>query len=350
MDVSLRRVDLVQFRNHRELSVELSPITVLTGENGAGKTAVLEAISYLSVASSWRTEHDTDVVQWGESFCKVQGQRDVIHELVIQRSPMFKRIRVDGVSKRLKDILGVLPTVLFQPEDSLLLYGSPAYRRQLMDRLLAQTHGNYAAALSQYQKVLKQRNRLLKHIQEGKAGIDELEYWDVELDAAAQVIVAARHQFVGQLQQLLPEYYGNLMEGGERAEVTYQMSPHADEPLLHKLRQNRDKELLQGTTLYGPHREDLLFLYHGSPAAESVSRGQGRALIVAVKLIEIAFLHQCTEAKPLLLLDDVFSEFDEVRQKVLLSILPQYQTVLTATHLGQLTKQLPGSCANVHIA
>lgn len=349
MQPLLHSLRLVNFRNHRDYSITFSPVTIITGANGSGKTSILEAISYISVATSWKTERDAEVICWDEGFCRVIGGATVEHELALQRSPSYKRLRIDGISKRLKDVLGELPTVLFQPDDSMILYGAPAYRRQLLDRLLSQTESGYAPQLQQYQKVLKQRNKLLKRVQEGLAGAAELDYWDVQLAEAATIIQDAREKFVTYLQENLPQRFAELMPGTEPVSVHYQRSPESEE-LLAKLRQSREKEIAAGSTLYGPHREDLLFLYGKVSADTAVSRGQGRALVVALKLLEVAYIESVTEKRAILLLDDIFSEFDEERQVQLLALLPSHQTILTTTHIDALRAKIPTEFSEVNLS
>ncbi len=346
MEPLLRSLRLVNFRNHKEFSLDFAPVTIITGSNGSGKTSILEAISYISVASSWKTERDAEVICWEEGFCRVIGRADVEHELALQRSPSYKRLRIDGISKRLKDVLGELPTVLFQPDDSMILYGSPSYRRQLLDRLLNQTEQGYAPALLQYQKVLKQRNKLLKRVQEGVAAPDELGYWDEQLNAAAEPIRAGREKFMAQLSEALPKRFAELMPGAEDVSVAYLRSPDTGS-LLEKLSVSRDKEIGAGSTLYGPHREDLAFMYGKVTADSAMSRGQGRALVVALKLLEVMYVEAATEKRAILLLDDIFSEFDEERQLQLLALLPDHQTVLTTTHIDALRAKIPSAFTEV---
>ena len=335
----IESLELTDFRNHPSLSLNLERVTVITGPNGSGKTAVLEAISLLSVASSWKTERDNEIVRWEQPFCRVLGaNRDV----VIQRSPAFKRYKFDGVSKRLNEILGTLPTVLFQPDDSALVHGAPAYRRRLLDRLLSQTVQGYAKSLTTLQKVLKQRNRLLKNVQEGIASPDELLYWDKELNDQMVIIGSARKTVLEIMTPEIQKYYVELMPEGENIGIEYDCSPREEvlDFLVH-LQQNRHKEIQAGTSLYGPHREDVIFTYGNHPATECLSRGQARALVLAMKLAEISYVEQVTENPPILLLDDIFAEFDALRRERILKLVGTYQSVLTVTDLAGLDGDLP---------
>jgi DNA replication and repair protein RecF len=323
-------IRLINFRNYDDRTFQLGRQTVITGPNGAGKTNILEAVAMLSLTTSWKTDKDSEVVRWGESFCRVvAGER----ELVIQAHPYFKRIRIDGISKRVGEVVGTLPTVLFQPDDSALIYGSPTYRRQAIDRLLSQTVPGYLKALTQMQKVLKQRNKLLKMIQEGQATEGELSYWDEELARDAGSIDAARSEAMPVLEERIRESFHEMIDSTDEVTVMYERSPRHIEggSFVEHLRLNRFKEIAAGSTLYGPHREDLIFKWGEHGATEGMSRGQVRALVLAFKLAELKYIEEKTDKAPILLLDDVFSEFDDRRRQKVTELSQSYQTVLTTT-------------------
>jgi len=278
-------------------------------------------------------------VRWEQPFSRIVGAD---REVVVQRSPNYKRYRIDGISKRLTDILGTFPTVLFQPDDSSLVHGSPADRRRFMDRLLSQTTPGYAKALSTLQKVLKQRNRLLKQIQEGQAQQNELVYWDEELAKQAVLICEARQSMVEVITPLVQKHYAELMPEGLPISLHYACSPKEKEhAFLMHLSHQRHKEIQAGTTLYGPHREDIEFFYEDHLASECLSRGQSRGLVLALKLAEVAYIEQTTEIAPMLLLDDIFAEFDALRRERILTLVSNYQSVLTVTDLAGVENHLP---------
>jgi DNA replication and repair protein RecF len=329
----LESLQLSNVRSHEELQLSFGKQTVLLGANGVGKTNVLEAISLLSLTTSWRAGKDSEVIAWGKPFLRItSGER----ELVVQRTPYYKRIRVDGVSKRAADVVGTLPTVLFQPDDSQLVTGSPAIRRAALDRLLSQSAHGYLGALSRLQRVLKQRNRLLKQVQDGTAASKELEYWNVQLAEEAVVIRQAREEAAPALGKVLQERVAELLPGEPLVTLLYEHSPRAastQEAFVHHLEQNQYKEIAAGGTLYGPQREDLTFLWGEHPAAEGMSRGQIRALVLGWKLAEVTYLEAQREVAPILLLDDVYSEFDRERRAVVTRLTRQYQSVLTTTDI-----------------
>ena len=331
----LEGLQLTSFRNHTSLEVIFQPHTIITGQNGAGKTNILEAVALLSLTTSWKTEKDSEVIQWGQPFARVvSGDR----ELVVQRHPYYKRIRIDGISKRVGEVIGTLPSVLFQPDDSALVYGSPTYRRQALDRLLSQTAPGYLRALTQVQKVIKQRNKLLKQIQEGEATESEIEYWDEQLSIDALIIKSEREKAVPVLAECLERVFHQLVDSDDRVDLVYEMSPrHIEgESLIEHLKKNRYKEIAAGVSLYGPHREDLLFTWGEHLVVEGMSRGQVRALVLAFKLAEVQYITTTTGSAPILLLDDIFSEFDEVRRQRVTDLTRQYQTILTTTEVDSI--------------
>ena len=327
----LSEISLQNFRNHRDITVAFGQQTVIVGPNGAGKTNILEAISLLSLTTSWRAGKDSEVVGWDTPFARVvSGDRD----LVIQRKPYYKRIRIDGVSKRVGEVVGTLPTVLFQPDDSQLVTGSPSYRRHTLDRLLAQSSPGYLGALSRLQRVLKQRNKLLKQVQEGKAATHELDYWNTQLAIESAVMRAARSGALPLFGEQVTKTFQELVPGTPLVTLEYEQSPKgasSEEEIIQHLSENQYKEVAAGVTLYGPQREDILFLWDNRPAVEGMSRGQIRALVLAFKLAEVGHVELATGKPPVLLLDDVYSEFDKERRKLVTELTQKYQSILTTT-------------------
>jgi DNA replication and repair protein RecF len=329
----INELHLFNFRNHKDKKVTFGQQTVIIGPNGAGKTNILEAISLLSLTTSWRAGKDSEVVGWDEPFTRlVSGDR----EMVVQRKPYYKRIRIDGVSKRANEVVGTMPTVLFQPDDSQLVSGSPSYRRAALDRLLSQSVPGYLGSLTRLQRVLRQRNKLLKQVQEGQAQPDELVYWDVELAKETAFIRAARFGALPDFSATVEAAFAELIVGTAPLHMHYEQSPkHAETEtaILHHLQENRYKEMGAGVTLYGPQREDITFMWGEHPAVEGMSRGQVRALVLAFKLAEVRHVEEATELAPILLLDDVYSEFDKERRGLVTELTHKYQSVLTTTDL-----------------
>lgn len=332
------RVQLQSFRCYASKEVVLGHTTILTGPNGSGKTAILEALALLSLTSSWRTERDSEVVRWGDPFCRVTSGEV---ELVVQVQPYLKRLKVDGVSQRTYQVIGRNPTVLFQPEDIAILTGAPSVRRHYLDRTISQTSSVYTRAILDLQPVLKQRNRLLKQMGEGQASDSELLFWDTELDRLHALIQPEREAFVLFLNQRVPTLFAEMVQGGGEVQIQYVPSPkHSILPFLEHLTTNRLKEVASGASLYGPHREDIELYWGEHLVSESMSRGQSRALLIACKVAELEYIAGRAEVRPLLLLDDIFSELDTERRERLFHVLGDYQTVMTTTELGSVEKLL----------
>jgi len=334
----LERLSLENFRSYEKEVFEFAPLTAVIGQNGIGKTNILEAISMLSLTTSWRTDKDSEVIRWGSPFCRIVGGDE---ELVIQAHPYLKRIKIDGISKRTFQIIGHLPTVLFQPDDIRLIYGSPADRRHYLDRVLSQVSPAYTQAILDVGQVLKHRNKLLKSISEGEATADQLPFWDAELDRHHSVIQAERRAFVAFMEERLNDFFFQMVPDTFALKVEYLQSPrHTNLSFLEYVSQQRHKELGSGVSLYGPHREDLLFTWGEHPVEQSMSRGQARSLLVACKLVELEYLSSRGEKAPILLLDDIFSELDKERREALFSVFSTFQVILTTTELYDLKPKL----------
>jgi len=325
----LKKIILQNFRTYKKREVPIDPqLTIIVGPNASGKTNILESIYGLSVGKSFRASHEEEVISWEEEIARVKGFiEDDELELVMTHGTLGgttiprKKFMVNGVSRRLIDFAGRLPAVLFWPEDLSLVIGSPSGRREYMNRVLIQSDREYRRNLYQFEKGLRQRNKLLFFIHEGKAERKELAYWNSILIASGQYITAAREAFLTFLNTfpLLPFQF----------EVSYDKSIIS----IERLEQYKDEEIGAKTTLVGPHRDDVIFLKDfGGEKRELgsyASRGEQRLGVLWCKLGEVAFLERAIHKKPMLLLDDIFSELDPGHQTFILSLIEQYQTVMT---------------------
>ena len=362
----IRRLRLEYFRNIRELDLELAPgRTVLHGDNGQGKTNILEALFMLAAAKSVRARHERELVglksdaeiPYARVEAEVQksgggGPRLTI-DIVLQRTPggpggegahLQKRVRVNGVNRSAAGLVGEVQAVLFEPQDVELVFGPPLARRRYLDLTLSQVDSRLFRSLQEYNRVLPQRNSLLKAIRERRAGVDELPYWDEGLVTAGAVIVGARRTALERLGALASETHGELTAGSERLDLTYVPSlagalEAGDDELgalfTEALAEGREREVAQGTTLVGPHRDDFVFAVGGANLAAFGSRGQQRLATLALKLAEARFMEERSGEPPVLLLDDVLSELDPARRRYLTERVERHpQAIITTADLA----------------
>jgi len=328
------------------------------GPNAAGKTSLIEAIVLLAWGHSHRTTTDAEMIRWGADLARVEGSvgGDTLEvALVRPGGPTAsrggrKRIRVNGVPRRAAALAGVLRVVVFAPEEMLLIAGPPALRRAAMDRVAASRFPAYASALATYGRALQQRNGLLRAIREEAADKADLRHWDRPFLEAGGEIVTARLGLIDELAAPLAAAHSEIApdEAARAAlQLRYDTSASAAagesyrEALARRLAETADKEVWSGTTLVGPHRDDLAFVFDGRDLAGFASRGQQRTAILAFKLAELDLLAAVDGRPPLLLLDDVFSELDPVRRSHLVRrIAGLPQAFVTTTTLDDLDPAL----------
>ncbi|MFL5756760.1 MAG: DNA replication/repair protein RecF, partial [Chloroflexota bacterium] len=335
----LAALDVRDLRSYAALEVEFGPGPQLVwGPNAAGKTSLLEAIVLLGAGRSHRTSSDGEVVRWGASLARVEGRlsrvagtaadrsaaTDTIEvALVRTASGARRRIRVNGVARRPAALSQVLRTVVFAPEEMLLVAGSPGLRRDALDRLAGQLTPSYAHDLATYGRALQQRNGLLRLIREEQAGRDELRFWDETFVEAGGAVVSERHRVLARLADPVARAYAEIAPEeaglgalGLRYATNAPLLPGElpRDALARRLGETAEKEVWNGSTLVGPHRDDIVFEMAGRDLAAFASRGQQRTAILAFKLAELDVLTALDGRPPLLLLDDVFSELDPVRR------------------------------------
>lgn len=333
---------LKNFRSHKKFELEIGAITVLVGPNGVGKTNVLEAISFISAARSFRVEDKRNLIKSDADFCQIKlGDLETIVSKVPRLVATFK---INGAKKRLYDFVGELPSVVFTPESLAIVAGAPVERRRFLDTLLSQVSKKYLKALLEYRQVIQRRNRLLGMIADGQAEARELDFWDEKLCAAAAIIVQERQDLEKFLSSHLPDLYKKISAKSEKLKIIYKCQ--MESPSIEKLQQKRVIEIAARTTIYGPHRDDLIFLIDNKEASNFASRGELRSIVLALKLAELKFLAKMknsgNESKvlPLLLLDDIFSELDKYHRQQIYELIKSYQTVLTTTDLEHLSPEL----------
>ena len=322
------------------------------GPNAAGKTSLLEAIALLGWGRSHRTTADGELIRWGTDLARVEGRvgGDIL-EVAVTRSGADgrggrKRIRVNGVGRRASGLGRVLRVVLFAPEDMLLVIGAPALRRSAIDALASARFPAYADDLATYGRTLQQRNSLLRAIREEIATRDQLRFWDgAFLDAGGRV-VTARMDLLGAVAAPLAAAHAEIAPDEAAAgSLTLRYVTNAPalgdetprDALARRLTETADKEIWNGSTVIGPHRDDVAFDLGGRDLTGFASRGQQRTAILAFKLAELDLLTELDGRPPLLLLDDVFSELDPERRSHLVRRIAELpQAFVTTTTLDDL--------------
>ena len=378
--MKLGRLQLVNFRNFRRLDLSFGPGShLLVGENAQGKTNLLEAVYLLSTLRAFRAENDAQLVNHdarAEGFpaARVAAEVDTAGgplrlEVVValrdgpSGSLATKAVRVNGVPRRLSEAVGLFLAVLFTVQDLELLEGPPALRRRYLDTLLGQVDRGYLLARQRLEKVLLQRNHLLRRIREGVARRDELQFWDEVLAQDAASIVWARAKAVSELAGLAARAHEDLA-GGDSLGIAYrprlgvqgmdalgQSVEALATAFLDDLKRGLAQDIAAGATTIGPHRDDLEFLLGGQPAAGYASRAQQRTIALALRLAEASLLRERRGEAPVLLLDDVLSEMDAGRRRRVMGAVAGYEQVLvTAADLDAFPPHFLARARLYHVA
>ena len=359
----LARLNLVNFRAFRRLEIDLpAGPSLLVGANAQGKTTILEAVYLLAIAKSFRAENEREVVNWEAASTLEQAAVDGLVQkeegrtrIIVGYQPhhrarggtsdgapihsVRKEVRVDGVRRTAAELVGLMNVVLFSAEDIRLVQGSPSVRRRYLDILISQSSPAYLRVLQRYQKVLHQRNQLLKLIRDRRARGSEMAFWDEQLVETGSLIVQQRAQTMAVLAETARVTLQELTGGAEDLRLEYlpSVAPAAAEAcstaFLKGLEGSREREIRLGSTALGPHRDDFQLLVNNVDMGVYSSRGQARTLALTLRLAEAQYL-TAYKGEPLLLLDDILSELDERRRaQVLERVLVYVQSVITATDL-----------------
>jgi DNA replication and repair protein RecF len=353
----LDSISLLDLRSYASLDATFGPGPhIVWGPNAAGKTSLLEAMVLLAWGRSHRTTTDGEIIRWGTDLARVEGTigRDTIEVAIVRAgaggTAGRKRIRVNGLGRRATGLAGLLRVVLFAPEEMLLIAGSPSLRRAVLDQLASASSPAYADALTTYGRTLQQRNSLLRAIREEGASRDELRFWDGAFLDAGATIVGERRRLLEVLAAPLAAAHAEIApDEAAVARLTLRYETNAPplpgegprDALARRLADTAEKEVWNGSTLIGPHRDDLVFELAGRDLASFASRGQQRTAILALKLAELDVVTALDGRPPLLLLDDVFSELDPDRRSHLvrrIAALPQ--AFVTTTTLDDLDAEL----------
>lgn len=327
----LQKLRLQNFRNYELKELELGERTLVVGENGAGKSNLLEGIVLLARGISFRAEKIEEMVKWGEEAGRVKGritegtegkQESTDIEVVLTTSRA--RYLVNGVARRRMDFVSKLVVVLFRPEDLQLIEGSPGERRGWLDVVLAGVDREYSRSLLSYEKGLRRRNKILDLIREGEVSRTQLAFWDGLLIRDGTVLTNKRRELTDKVN----EYWRRT---GNGLELEYDFSGISEA----RLAQYKDEEVAAGYTLVGPHKDEIIFR-GGEPRksrdlAVYGSRGEQRMAVLWLKMAELQFVETKLRERPVLLLDDIFSELDQSHRRMVVKLTAKQQTIMTAT-------------------
>jgi DNA replication and repair protein RecF len=354
----LSRILLTNYRNFRHMELRMpAGLVFILGDNGAGKTNLLEAAYILSIAKSYRTNVERELINWHaqkqwDSTIPIsdlnynqtiidgeveqqRGKLRIIIELRVASDGnsggklVKKQVRANGRTVTVGGLVGLINAVLFTASDIELAHGPPARRRRFLDILISQVDRKYMASLQRYQRVLSQRNHLLRLIRAGRSTSNELYFWDTEIIKEGSLLTSRRQDVVEKLKPVVARKY-NRLGGADGLSVSLQRSVQEGE-LERTIASHRSADIKAGMTTAGPHRDDLSLTLNGNVPANYSSRGQGRIIAFALRLAEAEFLKEERLEEPILLLDDVLSELDSQRRHSVLQEASEYQQALVTT-------------------
>lgn len=340
--MQVKWLKLKNFRNYDECYLELfSGLNLISGKNGQGKTNLVEAVMLNALSKSPRTSRDDDM--------KKENTSHSVAEICVQRSygELTLKCTLDDITKKsffinsneakkVSDIFGNLVAVYFSPNDLKIVSGSPSERREFMDIDISQLSGSYYNLLQRYNKVLDQRNKLLKTVKNRSVIEGQIDIWNEQLSSLAGHIIKTRKSFIEKLTLPASETMKNISKGADSLQISYigakgETSAEIKQEVLKALEYNLGKDMELGYTTIGPHRDDIKFELNGKDSKIFASQGQQRSIVLALKIAELEVFENELGEKPVLVLDDVFSELDSARQKSLYKKFEGVQVLMTGT-------------------
>ena len=342
--MTVDELKIKDYRNYEEETFSFSPgINLIVGDNAQGKTSILEALFYCAAGRSHRGSKDKDLIRFEQEEAHIRlkmTKKEIDHVIDVHlKRTGRKGIAVDRQPlRKTVDLFGTVNMVFFAPEDLYVIKSGPAERRAFLDEELCQLDKTYAHCLSQYNKALLQKSRLLKQIEEQPSLAETLEVWNDQLINYGVPVIKRRSQHVEELSEIISEKNGQLSDGKEELLASYEPNVGAEE-FAKKLADLKGRELASGLCLAGPHRDDVGFAINGADVRKFGSQGQQRTAALSLKLAEIDIIKNKTGDTPILLLDDVLSELDTGRQQRLLAGIEEIQTVITTTGLEEETQK-----------
>ena len=353
--MNLQELSLRSFRNYQEVHLEFEPgVNLIVGDNAQGKTNLLEAISYLGSGKSFRAQRTSEMIRFGDDFAEIQGsvfsqeRQQTLRYLLFAGSRPRQIFRNGAKKKSASDLSGVLPTVLFCPEDLLILKMGSSQRRRFGDLALCQLRPNYDAALTEYHRILEQKSRILKDRFENPALLDILPEYNMRLCQVGALLISYRARFYDALGKSAEKFHSQFSGGVENFSLEYKTVSTVKDPmasvhqltndLFDHLESHHRAELETAQCLTGPHKDDFTVSLSGIDLKAYGSQGQTRTAAISLKLAQRELMGREWDEEPVLLLDDVLSELDPGRQDFVLNQIVSGQVFITCCEPGRFTK------------
>lgn len=344
------------FRNIREISFEPEAgINLLFGQNGQGKTNILESIWLFTGCHSFRTKKNQELIREGETVAatNLSFYSAMRTQSAAMRIHQTREVELNGIAKKSpRQLLGEIQAVIFSPEVLSIVKEGPAQRRRFLDVAISQTQSNYAYTLTQYNRALQQRNNMLRAVALDKEHAGSLETWEVLLAKHGAALIAYRKKYIDSLSKCCAGIYGGISGGKEQLTLQYESEAEqgfeeTEKVLCIKFRESRKTDIRRQYTTVGVHKEDISLMIDRLPARSYASQGQQRCCALALKIGEAQLLHEASNEKPTVLLDDVMSELDEQRQKDVLRYLEDWQVFVTCCEPSRILREKIGKAFEI---
>ncbi len=339
----IKSLELQNFRNYNTLQLDFDNGTnIFYGDNAQGKTNILEAIFMTATTKSHKGSKDQDIIQFNHEEAHIRNylfKEKITRQIDMHlRKGKTKGIAIDSQRiKKAADLMGLLNVVFFSPEDLSIIKNGPAERRRFIDMELCQLDSFYLYNLNHYNKIVNQRNKLLKDLSM-KPGLKEtLSIWDSQLVSFGAKVIERREIFISQLCDIISELHAKLSGGKEKIRILYEKNVEIDD-FEERLKKSQEKDIILKQSTVGPHRDDIIFIVNDIDIRRFGSQGQQRTAALSLKLSEIELVKKSIKDTPVLLLDDVLSELDSNRQNYLLNSIGAIQTIITCTGLDEFVK------------
>lgn len=349
--MKIKSINLTNFRNWPSMNLDFSDRVLIYGPNALGKTNILEALYLLATTRSFKGR-DSELVRKGEEFSRIIGQiydekSKEVSVVLGDGVKISKEFKINGVKKSSIDFVGEFSAIVFSPDDLLLISGPPELKRRYLSFTIGQKDREYLYNLLNYKKILRHRNDLLKKADLGTIK-QEIDIWNETLAENGQKIITKRKVLADFINDRIENYYREL--AGEDKKIVFEYEPALwGETLLESLRNAQERDIYERTTTVGPHRDNWILTTKEGPVSSFGSRGEYRTIILALKLCERDWFLENDEIKPVVLLDDVFSELDERRRKYLVSAFSDCQVIMTSTDLDHLDAEFKDSTQLIDI-